>query len=325
MEWSCINQDSNEIQFDILKIDSCIQKEKFYKDGENLFLLYSENNSFQEQKFDYPKYFAKVKFSNFEYIGILSKFLKKENYGYIHFENGDEYFGQWNKDKKEGYGIYFFKGEEKGVINQVYIGEFKKNFKSGEGIYFIISNFDDKNKVDNFAPPSAFNLLVGIFSEDQFVKGLLFTYDEGKRKIYKGIINKEGDRDDDNAEIYEDNDKIFFGKVKKNNLIEGRTIIMKDGEKDTGYYFIRRGNNNSDDNFDYDYEKGAENDNKYINKLNEMNFTFDVGKIQEIFVNIMKIKEKLNSSDNFEYIKNLNYDVEVKQELRNQYGKYLFC
>ena len=38
----------------------------------------------------------------------------------------------------------------------------------------------------------------------------------------------------------------------------------------------------------------------------------------------MKIREKSNNIDNFEYIKNLDYDIDVKQELKDQYGKYLY-
>ncbi len=39
----------------------------------------------------------------------------------------------------------------------------------------------------------------------------------------------------------------------------------------------------------------------------------------------MKIRENANAKDNFEYMKQLNYDADVKQELKNQYGKYLYC
>jgi len=144
------NQNSNEVKFDILKIDNFIIKDKIYKDGETQFQFCSEykpeDQGDQDPKIDFPKYIAKIKSSNFEYLGILSKNLKKENYGYNHFGNGDEYFGQWNKDKKEGYGIYIFKEDDGNTIKQVYIGEFKNNVKSGEGIYFKVEKFDEKKK-----------------------------------------------------------------------------------------------------------------------------------------------------------------------------------
>ena len=174
-------------------------------------------------------------------------------------------------------------------------------------------------------PPLDFTLVIGNFLDDNFVKGIIFSLDEGKRKIYRGKMSKDGEKDDDKAELYEDDNKIFFGKIKNNNMIEGRILIMNDNKKETGYYFSRRGNNSIDDDFDFSYEKGLENDDKYIRKLNELNNTFDVERIQDLFIDVMKIREKIIGSDNFEYIKNINYDMDIKQELKDQYGKYLYC
>lgn len=328
---SVINNDNpNEVKFDVLKIDSAIKKESSYKEGENIFQFCTEysngNQDEQDLKIDIPKYIARIKSSSFEYLGILSKNLKKENYGYNHFDNGDEYFGQWNKDKKEGYGIYYFKEEDNSnIIKQIYIGEFKNNSKSGEGIYFKVTKFDEKNTDNNFMPPLDFTLVIGNFSEDNFIKGIIFSMDDGKRKIYKGKMNKEGKKNDDNAEIYEDDNKIFYGVVKENTMIEGRIIIMKDGKKENGYYFSKKGNNSIDEDIDFDYDKGEKGDDKYIRKLNELNNIFEYEKIQNLFINVMKLREKANGKDNFEYMKNLKFDEDIKLELKDQYGKYLYC
>ena len=106
-------------------------------------------------------------------------------------------------------------------------------------------------------------------------------------------------------------------------MLEGRIIILKGEKKDTGYYFIRKRNKNNDD-IDFNHDKGEKNDGKYIKKLNELNNIFEYERIQDLFVNFMKIREKSNNIDNFEYIKNLDYDIDVKQELKDQYGKYLY-
>ena len=314
----------NEVKFDVLKIDSAIRKERTYNEGDNKFQFcteYSDDKVEQDQKIDFPKYIAKIKSSSFEYLGILSKNLKKENYGFNHFDNGDEYFGQWNKDKKEGYGIYFFKEEDSNIIKEIYIGEFKNNVKSGEGIYFNVTKFEEKNNLK----PIDYSLVIGNFSDDIFMKGIIFSMNEGKRKIYKGRMNKEGKKNDDNAEIYEDNNKIFYGVVKENSMMEGRIIIMKDDKKEAAYYFTKKGNNDIDGDVDFDYDKGENGDNKYIRKLNELNNIFDNERIQELFSDVMKIRDKAKASDNFEYMKQLNYDVDVKQELKDQYGKFLYC
>ena len=322
-----LSDSPNELKFDVLKIDSTIKKDKIYKDEGNIFQFCTEfdpNQVEQDIKIDIPKYMAKIKSNSFEYLGILSKNLKKENYGYNHFDNGDEYFGQWNKDKKEGYGIYFFKEEENpSTIKQIYIGEFKNNAKYGEGIYFKVDKFDI-NKEKNGVPID-FTLIIGNFSEDNFIKGIIFTMEDGKRKIYKGKMSKDGKKNDENAEIYEDEDKIFYGIVKDNAMLEGRIIIMKDGKKETAYYFNRKGSTTIDSDIDFDYEKKDSEDDKYIRKLNELNNIFDYEKIQNLFISVMKIREKVNNPENFEYIKMLNYDMDVKQELKNQYGRYLYC
>ena len=329
MEASNNNQNSNEVKFDILKIDNFINKDHIYKDGETQFQFCSEYNQEgqgeQDPKIDFPKYIAKIKYSKFEYIGILSKNLKKESYGFNRFENGDEYFGQWNKDKKEGYGIYYFKEDNEDTIKQVYIGEFKNNVKSGEGIYFKVTKFGEGKKEGNLMTPLNFTLVIGNFLEDNYIKGIIFCMDEGKKKIYKGKMSKDGEKDDDKAELYEDGNKIFYGKITKNNMVEGRIVIMNDNKKESGYYFSRKGNNSIDDDIDFAYEKGMENDDKYIRKLNELDNTFDVGRIQDLFIDVMKIREKIIGSDNFEYIKKINYDMDIKQELKDQYGKYLYC
>ena len=326
-----INDNPNEIKFDVLKIDSSIKKEKIYKEGENIFEFCNEydvnNQGEQDQKIDIPKYIADIKASSssFEYLGILSKNLKKENYGFNHFDNGDEYFGQWNKDKKEGYGVYFFNEEDnKDIVRQIYIGEFKNNVKSGEGIYFKVTKFDEEKK-ENISLPFDFNLIIGTFTEDNFVKGIIYSMSEGKRKIYKGKMNKEGKKNDEKAEIYEDDNKIFYGIVQENAMKEGRILVMKGSEKETGYYFTKKGNNSLETDIDFDYDKGADNDDKYIRKLNELNNTFDNGNIQDLFVCVMKIREKVKGEDKFNYMKNLNYDMDVKQELKDRYGKYLYC
>ena len=324
-----INQNSenqNEIKFDILKIDSLINRNKdlIYKEGENIFQFipeYKQNQNEEDQKIDIPKYLAKIKNPSFVYLGILSKNLKKENYGFNVYENGDQYFGQWNKDKKEGYGIYFYKQEEN---NEIYIGEFKNNVKSGEGIYFKISKFDEEKAENNLAPPLDYTLYIGNFTEDNFIKGIIYSKEGGKTKIYKGKM-KEGKKDDDNAEIYENDNKIFYGTVRGNVMTEGRIIFLKNGVKETAYYFTRKGKNSNDGEIDFDHDKGENNDDKYIKKLNEINNIFDNERLQDLYISVMKIREKVNSSDNFEYMQKLNYDMDVKQELKDQYGRYLYC
>lgn len=313
--------ENNEIKLDIIKIDTQIKKDNIYEDGDIKFQFCKdynpENKSDQNNDIDFPKYIAKINLNSFKYLGILSKNLKKELYGCNCYENGDEYFGQWNKDKKEGYGIYYYKEKGGDEIKQIYMGEFKNNVKSGEGLYFHIFKSEHEEEI---TIPVDFNLAIGIFSGDTFIKGTIFSIKEGKRKIYKGKLSKEGKRNDENSELYEDNNKIFHGKFKEDDMIEGRIIMMKEGKKESGYYFTKK----SEDDITFDNEKEEKDDNKFINKLNTINDIFKTKNIQDLFISIIEIRFKLNSSNSFDYMKNLNYETEVKQKLKDLYAKYFY-
>ena len=62
-----------------------------------------------------------------------------------------------------------------------------------------------------------------------------------------------------------------------------------------------------------------------MKKLNELNNTLINEKIQELFESIIQIREKAECGNNFEFIKNVNYDSDIKQMLKTQYGKFLYC
>lgn len=312
--------ENTEIRFDVLKIDSQIKKENTFQEEDFKFQFCKEYNldqPEQDEKIDFPKYIAKINSKSIKYLGILSKNLKKESYGYNCYENGDEYFGQWNKDKKEGYGIYYFKESSGDAIKEIYVGEFKNNLKSGEGIYFHISKLGQEGDI---SIPTDFSLAIGNFLEDNFVKGLIFTMKNGKRKLYKGKIDNEGKKNDDNAELFEDEDKVFHGIFNKNSMVEGRIVLVKDNKKENGYYFHRK----EEDDVDFDYEKEGSDDEKLVNQLNEFNASFQYEKIKDLFLNIMTIKYKVSAFDDFDYMKNLNFDLDIKQKLKDQYGKYLY-
>lgn len=318
---------NNEIKFDVLKIDSMIDKNEKYEEGDNMFIYceeYKVNKDSQDPKIDYSKYFAKIK-ANFEYIGILSRNLKKDSYGFNHFENGDEYFGQWNKDKKEGHGIYYFNSEDKIYPpKELYIGEFKANNKSGEGLYFVVEKFGEKNVDDKTEViPVDFTLAVGTFSDDYFTNGKICTFREGSSKIYKGAVTKEGKKSDDKGEIYEDKVKIFHGVIKDNIMSEGRIIILTDKDKNnkTAYYFKKEGNNSMDGDISYDYSKGEKDDEEYIDRLREVNQGLKYEKLQDLYSSIVSYRPK---AKDFDFMTKLDYDKDVKQKLKKLYGGLLY-
>lgn len=322
----------NTIQFDVLKINSLINKEKTYKSDNYIFEFYEEykqlnKNEDEEEDDNIPKYLVDIKSEHNRYIGVLSKCLKKEIFGYSLYDNGDEYFGQWHSDKKEGFGIYYFKENEKeeAKVNHIYIGEFNNNFKNGEGFYFKIKKFEEN---ENINKPLDFTFAIGKFSYDNLNHGIIYNIEGDKRKIYKGKINGEGEKDDENAEIYENENQIFNGTIKKNIMTKGRIIILKKGEKDLekeeAYYFARKGDKIPTDEIDFDYRNGEEKDDENIKKMKDIFAIYDCEKLKDLYVKVMEIREKIKSPEGFEYIKHLKYDETIKEELKSIYGNYFY-
>ena len=319
------------IKFDMLKILSIIQKDGSYKEGDYIFEFYKE---YQQQKIEeepecLPKYFVDIKYEECRYLGVLSNILTKEIYGYNIFQNKDEYFGHWNNSVKEGYGIYYFKEnekEEEEKIKNIYIGEFKKNKKSGEGLYFKIKNFEEGE--GNVISPKDFIFSLGIFSNDEFKEGIIYNIEGDKRQIYKGKLNEKGEKTDEKAEIYENNNQIFHGALKNNIMIKGRIIVLKNEEnvikKEEAYYFERKEENLNSEDIEFDYRKEEEMDDELIKKMQNLFEVYDCEKLKNLYIKVIEIREKLRGPENFKFIKDLDYDVMIKEELKKIYEKYIY-
>ena len=319
------------IKFDMLKILSIIQKDGSYKEGDYIFEFYKE---YQQQKIEeepecLPKYFVDIKYEECRYLGVLSNILTKEIYGYNIFQNKDEYFGHWNNSVKEGYGIYYFKEnekEEEEKIKNIYIGEFKKNKKSGEGLYFKIKNFEEGE--GNEIMPKDFIFSLGIFSNDEFKEGIIYNIEGDKRQIYKGKLNEKGEKTDEKAEIYENNNQIFHGALKNNIMIKGRIIVLKNEEnvikKEEAYYFERKEENLNSEDIEFDYRKEEEMDDELIKKMQNLFEVYDCEKLKNLYIKVIEIRGKLRGPENFKFIKDLDYDVMIKEELKKIYEKYIY-
>ena len=319
----------NRIKFDMFRIFNLINKNGSYKEGDYIFELYKgyqPQKPHEEEPEDLPKYFVDIKSNECRYLGILSNNLKKEIYGYSRFNNGDEYFGQWNKDRKEGFGVYYFKEKDETQIKHLYIGEFKNNMKYGQGFYFKIKTFEKEK--ENLTKPCDFTFSIGNFIRDDFEEGIIYNLEGEKRQIYKGKIDAKGEKTDENAEIYENKNQIFNGTIKDNIMLNGRIILLKEEEnelqKEEAYYFERKGDKIPNDEIDFDYRKGEEKDEILIKKMKTLFDIYDCEKLKELYVKVMEFREKVCGQENFQYLKNLDYDVMIKEELKKFYVKYLY-
>ena len=320
---------TSDIEFDTYEIDY-----KIFKDGEfiqktgpessqlNKFRLIKNLSKEEIQKNDsnleYPKYFSMVSSKDFNYIGILSNQLKRDKYGYSQMDNGDEYLGEYNKEIREGFGIYKFyydeKEEEEG-IQEIYIGNYKNNKKEGKGMYLKIykSNKDEKNNEINLIN---FDSGIGHFEGDLLKYGKIFSSKNGIEMVYKGKINDKGEPEDDDALIFEEGNKIFSGKISNGDMVEGRNIIVNEKyEKIKAYYFyIKEGK------YNFDYANKEEVDEECIKMMNENPVNNIGNKIKNIFKEVIIAFNKFKDYDS---AINIDFENEIKNKILSEIDKIL--
>ena len=285
------------------------------------------------------KYYASITLNEFKYIGGLGIFeanLNQQGFGYIEYEK-DKYIGNWEKDTKNGLGIYVYEKNEKNEKNEqninnlsnsdkndykeeIYIGNWENDLKKGKGIYmFKKHEEEDITKGD-------YDFLFGNFVDDKFHFGYIISKKDDNKIIYKGKINENGEKDDEESFYFENfNDNIesdininnksfddendnekkgFCGEFKNNNMNKGRIIIYGENDEiNKTYYFekiINIENNieniNNNNNSENDLNKNSELEN---NEKDEYNFDIE----KEIDKN-----DKINEENKFIIENNLNKD-----------------
>ena len=329
-------------QFDILIINTELNKLKeneFYTDKNNNNFMYNNKDKNSE------KYYASITLNEFKYIGGLGIFeanLNQQGFGYIEYEK-DKYIGNWEKDTKNGLGIYVYEKNEKNEKNEqninnlsnsdkndykeeIYIGNWENDLKKGKGIYmFKKHEEEDITKGD-------YDFLIGNFIDDKFHFGYIISKKDDDKIIYKGKINENGEKDDEEAFYFEnfnnnnesdininnksfddENDKEkkgFCGEIKNNNMNKGRIIIYGENDKTNKSYYFEKIIN---------VENNIDNNNNNIDNNNNNNLEMDLNKNSE-FENNEKDdynfdiekevdkNKKINEENEFIKNKNLNKD-----------------
>ena len=312
----------SEIAFDTYEVDY-----RIFKDGEfnpsinNKFKLIQgltqEELEKKEENSEYPKYFSTISTKNFDYIGILSNQLKRDKYGYskMEKEHSDEYLGEYKNELRDGFGIYKFNSDNDEDIKEIYIGNYKNNKKEGEGIYLKISkSIKEGSSVNDIL--INYNSGIGTFEGDIFKNGKIFNCKDGVKILYQGKLNEIGEPEDDDAIIYEEENKIFRGKVSKGDMIEGRNIILNEKlEKVNSYYFTK-----IDGKYDFDYFKKEEIDEDCIKKLKE-NPIQNYGKnIQNIF---NEINNAFNKFKDYDTAIRIDFEKDIKNKIKNEIDKII--
>ena len=99
-----------------------------------------------------------------------------------------------------------------------------------------------------------------------------------------------------------------YKSIKSGNRLEKKLLSQRPEYADISEQILN--------NYFYNNNEIEKESKKLLKKMN---------KNQNLFINVMKLREKANGKDNFEYMKNLKFDEDIKLELKDQYGKYLYC
>ena len=313
--------DTYEVDYRIFKDGEFIQNSEFNPSINNKFKLIQgltqEELEKKEENSEYPKYFSTISTKNFDYIGILSNQLKRDKYGYskMEKEHSDEYLGEYKNELRDGFGIYKFNSDNDEDIKEIYIGNYKNNKKEGEGMYLKISKSIKEDSSGNDILIN-YNSGIGTFESDIFKNGKIFNCKDGVQILYQGKLNEIGEPEDDDAIIYEEENKIFRGKISRGDMIEGRNIILNEKlEKVNSYYFTK-----IDGKYDFDYFKKEEIDEDCIKKLKE-NPIQNYGKnIQNIF---NEINNAFNKFKDYDTAIRTDFEKDIKNKIKNEIDKII--
>ena len=313
--------DTYEVDYRIFKDGEFIQNSEFNPSINNKFKLIQgltqEELEKKEENSEYPKYFSTISTKNFDYIGVLSNQLKRDKYGYSRMEkeHSDEYLGEYKNELRDGFGIYKFNSDNDENIKEIYIGNYKNNKKEGEGMYLKVSKSIKEDSSGNDVLIN-YNSGIGTFEGDVFKNGKIFNCKDGVQILYQGKLNEIGEPEDNDAIIYEEENKIFRGKVSKGDMIEGRNIILNEKlEKVNSYYFTK-----IDGKYDFDYFKKEEIDEDCIKKLKE-NPIQNYGKnIQNIF---NEINNAFNKFKDYDTAIRTDFEKDIKNKIKNEIDKII--
>lgn len=277
-----------ELTFNISVIDYQLSKQEEYTVGNSKFRLPKKNKNNEN-----INYIGHIKINDkIEYIGYLSKNLEKEGFGKYMYENEDMYVGGWLNDEKEGEGFYRY------CTNDIYVGQWKKGKKEGKGIYISIENYTA-------------NFFLGNFKDDTFNDGFLINEAYSKNKdliksfVYKGKVDINSKKNDDNTIIIENYKFLFQGKVVDDEKKEGIVMAFDDNDKVT-YSFKIKAKEKESNEFDF-----LHNDNmqftliEYFKKFKNLQIVeklYDLGMEIEDLKNIDSLDKIIHNEDNHKQI-----------------------
>ena len=267
-------------------------------------LNYSKNND------EIENYFVDIKNKSKEhYIGVLTKELTKNKFGYILFKEGDEYLGQISKEKKEGFGIYKFNSDIKNG-KDIYLGYFSDNKINGIGIHINIIEDSPKNELFKY------NCNIGNFKNNEFINGKIYSCDNGFEQLKFKDEDLKNEKGEKVINIEKNGNLTTFteGILKDKKLIEGVVLTINDDGKVENQFSYKI---NQELQYNYEYFDDENKIKELVNQLNNLKFNQFSINIQEMYKKIITIFE--NIKGDFNYAK----DLIIEDNLKKNFNEYL--
>lgn len=202
-------------------------------------LLNEDNNfTFKSKNFSLKKlltrYLSKLEFEQekelFTYLGGVNLNFERNELGIYKYQNGDIYLGNWNRNVKEGIGIFYstqpFPGATNKTFYNLYIGNWTCNTKNGNGIYLrIIINKELKD----------LNNTTVIMKNDA-------SKVNSNNSLNDSASENHTNQPDPLPNIFLLNNKqiekleIFCGTFKEDEFLEGVNYFLSENNEETIYY-----------------------------------------------------------------------------------------
>jgi len=199
---------------------------------ENNFTYKSKNLSLKKL---ITRYISKVEFEQekefFTYLGAVNLNFERNELGIYRYQNGDLYLGNWNRNVKEGMGIFYstqpFPGANNKTFYNLYIGNWTCNTKNGYGIFLRILLKKEMKDLNNTTVMLDKNISK-INLNNSFVDSVTSENIPNKLGLISSIFLL-------NNKLIEKLE-IFCGTFKEDEYIEGVNYFLSENNEETIYY-----------------------------------------------------------------------------------------
>ena len=160
-----------------------------------------------------------------------------------------------------------------------------------------------------------YDVILGDFENDYYKEGYIISKKDKDETIYKGKMNRDGNKEDEHAMYFENGNKAFYGQFLNNEMEKGRILIFDENDTsvvNSKYYFEK-----DENDFKFDINKNKEIDNKLFEikrNIEKENLQNDL--INEAYKFCIELIPKVNDIEKIKIF-------EVKKDFTDKFEMFL--